>query len=177
MIFNETAKTCQRRAIEIDVMGEISLTCLFTRRNRRNKSRLLWEYLTFFYFYFEVFKTPCPLFHPRVKTQGLHCFFFLLNYPFMTYSWSNICLHCEKLPKTNVLKKLNPSIYIYTCNINLQQLQFKLHMISSSSFTFNSRIPVTEKFIEMVLGSEYNPHCGWVRNQYSLYFLRWYFLL
>lgn len=112
MIFNETAKTCQRRAIEIDVMGEISLTCLFTKRNRQNKTRLLWEYLTFFYFYFEVFKTPCPLFHPRVKTQGLHCFFFLLNYPFMTYSWSNICLHCEKLPKTNVLKKLNPSIYI-----------------------------------------------------------------
>lgn len=129
-------------------------------------------------FLFWSFQNTLPPFPPQSKDPGTSLLFFLLlNYPFMTYSWSNVCLHCEKLPKTNVLKKLNPSIYIYTCNINLQQLQFKLHMISSSSFTFNSRIPVTEKFIEMVLGSEYNPHCGRVRNQYSLYFLRWYFLL
>lgn len=129
------------------------------------------------FFLFWSFQNNLPPFPPPSKDPGTSLLFFLLNYPFMTYSWSNICLHCEKLSKTNVLKKLNPSIYIYTCNINLQQLQFKLHMISSSSFTFNSRIPVTEKFIEMVLGSEYNPHCGRVRNQYSLYFLRWYFLL
>lgn len=41
---------------------------------------------------------------------------------------------------------------------------YKLCMIFSSSCTFNSGIPVTEKSIEMVLGSEYNPHSGWVRT-------------
>lgn len=64
------------------------------------------------FFLFWSFQNTLPPFPPPSKDPGTSLLFFLLNYPFMTYSWSNICLHCEKLSKTNVLKKLNPSIYI-----------------------------------------------------------------
>lgn len=39
------------------------------------------------------------------RSSGLYTFFFNLNHPFMTYFWSDLYHHCEKLPITNILWK------------------------------------------------------------------------
>lgn len=49
---------------------------------------------------------PLPSSHSSIHVDPrVFTLFFYLNHPFMTYFWSDLYHHCEKLPITNILWK------------------------------------------------------------------------